>query len=112
MVIIHMKGIIIHKGENIASRVELLFVLSAVCGQICILAIVHVYFSCTRVCPSTIDDTHLCTCHVQDHEKIDFMNSIIPFLSIYGIFFFHHQLNVSLTDEWIIDNCFQDFIDE
>lgn len=112
MVIIHMKGIIIHKRENIASRVELLFVLSAVCGQICILAIVHVYFSSTRVCPSTIDDTHLCTCHVQDHEKIDFMNSIIPFLSIYGIFFFHHQLNVSLTDEWIIDNCFQDFIDE
>lgn len=112
MVIIHMKGIIIHKGENIASRVELLFVLSAVCGQICILAIVHVYFSSTRVCPSTIDDTHLCTCHVQDYEKIDFMNSIIPFLSIYGIFFFHHQLNVSLTDEWIIDNCFQDFIDE
>lgn len=47
--------------------------------QICILVVLHVYFS-------TIDDTHPCMCHAQAHEKIDFMNSIIAFLSIYEIF--------------------------
>lgn len=84
---------------NIASRVELLFVLSAVRTNL--------YFSgparvLLHTCVSTIDATHPCMCHVQAHEKIDFMNSIIPFLSIYEIFY--HQLNVSLTrsmnDNW------------
>lgn len=100
MVIIHMKRIIIHfRGVKyrITSRIIICFI---GCAN-------KLYFSgparvLLHTCVSTIDATHPCMCHVQAHEKIDFMNSIIPFLSIYEIFY--HQLNVSLTrsmnDNW------------
>lgn len=91
---------------NIASRVELLFVLSAVRTNL--------YFSgparvLLHTCVSTIDATHLCMCHVQAHEKIDFMNSIIPFLSIYEYLLPSIKC---IAHSMIIDNCFQDFIEE
>lgn len=68
MVIIHMKRIIIHfRGVKYHESNYYLFY--RLCEQICILVVLHVYFSYT--CVSTIDDTHPCMCRVQVHEKIE-----------------------------------------
>lgn len=107
MVIIHMKRIIIHfRGVKyrITSRIIICFI---GCAN-------KLYFSgparvLLHTCVSTIDATHPCMCHVQAHEKIDFMNSIIPFLSIYEYLLPSIKC---IAHSMIIDNCFQDFIEE